>query len=98
MIIISEKGRLCRDTYWRNHAPFGSQSNCVKVYRSKGAAINRARKLYKTNGVKIVKIPDNIEIDASGRCIERKSINDTHEEIIPHDINEFAIWTPEGEQ
>lgn len=68
MIFVSKEGkRFCRDRKWRSHAPFGTMSNCLKIYKSMAWAKKTANK-YRAN---VIVLPSDVEMCASGKIIRR---------------------------
>lgn len=90
MILLVKDGyRYCQDGRWRDFAMFGSYRSCVKEYRSLG----HARRIAKDLGAKVVQIPDGMEIDASGKVIERRPCEDKPgwENVVHHKLDEFVV-------
>ncbi len=64
MILVckDQSARLCQDGCWRYFANFGTYPECVKIYKSLGHALRRAKR----NGGYVVEIPEGFAVDASG--------------------------------
>lgn len=69
-VIHSETGaRLCQDGRWReHHAPFGTFSSCVKVYKQRGWAERRANRL--GNTAMVLFLARHLEMDAAGHVYD----------------------------
>jgi len=93
LIINQYRNRLCQDGRWRGFAHFGTDSDCVKVYRSMGHA---KRKALKIDGI-VIEIPElpegNVSVDAAGKVI--KIVPSTkkpgYETVTHHDLLDFAV-------
>ena len=62
-IVNKDKMRLCKDNRWRSFANFGTESGCVKLYRSEGMAKFQATKW---KGIAVV-LPKGHGMDAAGQ-------------------------------
>lgn len=96
-LIIKNGMRLCKDNCIRNFANYGSFSECVKWYKSLGAAKGKADSMTDQQGVAlVVQPPDGMEVDAVGRVIERKEVDADHEAVIHHKLDEFTVYRGQG--
>lgn len=66
-IIRDGSQRLCKDGKMRAHAPIGTQSWCIKEYKTKAAAFRRIQQNRLMNFHQVVEVPDGFELDAAGR-------------------------------
>ena len=74
MIFVVKDGmRLCKDKRWREFANFGTFKECVKIYRSRGAAVRLANSQNalleyhnKTANVKVAEVPVGFTVNAVG--------------------------------
>lgn len=98
ILIIREDRRLCNDKKWREMAPFGSESICVKVYKQ----LARARKIRdsqnalltvrrKTPDVRIVNIPTGVEINAVGQVMKLTPVGDGTERVEHIPLTNFIV-------
>ena len=93
-LIDNNLRRLCNDNRYRGLACWGTMPGCVKVYRSRGHARNKADKI----GARVVEIPEltvgRITVDAAGNvnkivpCPEKPN----HEKVIHCDMTDFVIY------
>jgi hypothetical protein len=80
--------RLCKDGLWRSHANFGDYRSCVQDYKSRAAAIRRAKKC----GGQVVELPEGLHIEASGYCYVTTGPEETcHQRF----LTDYIIW-PKG--
>ena len=45
LILNNDGMRYCQDGFWRDFAHFGTYPECVKEYRTRGWAENKAKKI-----------------------------------------------------
>ncbi|MEA3479425.1 MAG: hypothetical protein U9R60_14645 [Bacteroidota bacterium] len=73
-IVHPETGaRLCQDKRWRMHAPLGTESNCVKFYKTHAWAEKIAWHFH-VNGESLIKALHSDEVlDAAGVISKKES-------------------------
>ncbi|RDJ34932.1 MAG: hypothetical protein DWQ19_08850 [Crenarchaeota archaeon] len=91
-IIIDKttKARLCCDFLWRTFANFGTYNSCVKFYKSKAAAIKRAKRL--NCQPMVLGLPEDLHLDAGGNCWFEEEISPGWINNIPAKLEDFVIW------
>ena len=75
---------LCQDGEWRGDTSFGTYSDCVKEYRTKGHAVRRAKRL---KGV-VVEVPQGVTISRARQCY-----NDESGKLL---LASLVVWKLEG--
>ncbi len=98
ILLIKDGRRLCWDQKWREMAPFGSMSFCVKVYKR----IAMARKIRdsqnallqyrgKPADIQVIDIPTGYEINAVGQVMQTIPVGDGTEKIEHHPLSKFVV-------
>lgn len=95
MLILVDllSGRLwCNDGRWRRHAPLGAMNGCLMFYQHERAAIRVA---IDHPLACVLRVPDDAEIDASGRVTTTVPAGPGMERVVELDRRRLVVWGPQ---
>jgi hypothetical protein len=89
VLVVFKDSRLCKDGFFRKFAMFGTLPECVKTYKSVGAARNVA----KLRGARVSVVPEGMRVEAGGIVIETVPCEDQpgYHTVKHHDLSEFFL-------